>query len=107
MLGNQKNTLHDAEELDALIYAVQYPPFDERKYLRTLVEKTGGQLYEGNDENKIREAFVSLAEELRHQYAVSYRPQSPAVPGQSHDVKVVVTRAEVKVKSRKSYTVHQ
>ena len=107
MLGNQKNTLHDAEELDALIYAVQYPPFDERKYLRTLVEKTGGQLYEGNDENKIREAFVSLAEELRHQYAVSYHPQSPAVFGQSHNVKVVVTRAEVKVKSRKSYTVHQ
>src|SRR5437763_13334910 len=77
ILGNQKNTLHDAEELDALIYAVQYPPFDRTKYLRALVEKTGGRLYDGYEDNKIREAFVSLAEEFRHQYAVACPLQSP------------------------------
>lgn len=108
LVGTKKGTLRDSEELDALIYTVQYSSdliFMENKYLKRLAENTGGRFYKGNNEKKVRQAFALLAEELRRQYTVSYYPRAPAVSGQSHDVKVTVDRPGVRLKARKTYVI--
>jgi VWFA-related protein len=105
--GTKKNTVHLAEELDALMYAVHYFPFAGSDYLKRLAELTGGRLYRGTNEKEIAAAFTSLADELRQQYAVAYYPSLTSVPGQMHNVRVTVTREGVHVKSRKTYKVRQ
>jgi Ca-activated chloride channel family protein len=103
--ATKRETLYEAQELDALVYVVHYYPFLEKKFLRTLVDATGGRLYKGGNKTEVEKAFDSLAMELGRQYAVSYYPTSTAVSGQIHSVKVIVARPGVLVRSRKTYKV--
>ena len=113
-----KSTTEQAEELDALVYVVQYGraangaqygrapngvPYPRGNshskrvqagdYLKGLAEKTGGRLYHGDDLKRIADAFTSIAEELRRMYSIGYQPPPLARPGERRELKVRVRRA--------------
>src|SRR5262249_42017231 len=104
-----KRNLRDAEELDALIYAVQYNTYDDLRifkeimktlgskvtitgsapadfaradaYLGKLTEKSGGRRYRADSVGDIAEVFNRVAEELRCQYTLGYYPETSAKDG--------------------------
>jgi VWFA-related protein len=115
--AKKKDNLRDALELDALIYTVQFPRhipignglyFDlmspgHKDYLRRLAENSGGRYFKGDKPAKIKDAFASIAEELRRQYVVAYYPATPLRPGESRKVKVSVTRPGTSARTRKTF----
>jgi Ca-activated chloride channel family protein len=114
--AKKNDNLRDAQELDALIYTVQFPRerpignglyFDlmspgHKDYLRRLAENSGGRYFKGDKPEKVKSAFASIAEELRRQYVVAYYPASPLRAGESRRIKVSVTRPGASARTRKT-----
>ena len=147
-----QSTLHEVEELGALIYPIQYDTTDfvdaqtrtnttietttirgshfpartssraiygtpkasgpgtspgdyklADKYLQQLAAKTGGRLYQANDQTQLSHAFSRIAEELRHQYSLGYYPQTTPQSGERREIRVRVDRQDLAVKARDSY----
>ena len=124
-----QSTLRFAEELDALVYAIQYNTYDDasknalamnaqvvtakgeplnvaygraERYLRLLSDKTGGRFYLADNLKRLRKVFTTIAQELREQYSLGYYPKS-----EGHDadrrIKVKVSVPNVAVKARRGY----
>ena len=147
-----KSSLREVEELDALIYPIQYDTTDfvtaqtntnttivtttisgrhfptrsssqatygtpkasgpgtssedyktADQYLHQLATKTGGRLYEANNRTQLSDAFSKIAEELSHQYSLSYYPQTNPQSGERREIRVRVDRENVAVRARDSY----
>jgi Ca-activated chloride channel family protein len=115
--AKKNDNLRDAQELDALIYTVQFPRhipignglyFDlmspgHKDYLRRLAENSGGRYFKGDKPAKIKDAFASIAEELRRQYVVAYYPSTPLRAGESRKIKVTVARLGTSARTRKTF----
>jgi Ca-activated chloride channel family protein len=101
--ATMKSTLREAEESDVVVYTVQYGDFVPQKYLQELAEKTGGRYFRGGDATALRNSFVQVADELRRQYVLGYRPNEPERAG-ARKIKVKVDRRNVTVRARQSYT---
>jgi Ca-activated chloride channel family protein len=101
--ATMKGTLREAEESDVIVYTLQYGDLQPEKYLQQLADKTGGRYFKGGDMNMIRQSFVEVAEELRRQYVLGYRPHEPERGG-LRKIRVKVNRHQVAVRARKSYT---
>ncbi len=154
-----QSTLREAEELDALIYPIQYDTTDYLRamqgagsgsvtvtttrrglfgttttqqtynvplnsgnngiplpgstkadydradqYLHSLADKTGGRLYQANDNAQLAQAFTRIAEELRRQYSLGYYPKTDNVESDGRrQIKVRVRQPNLAVKARDSY----
>ncbi|HEY5883886.1 MAG TPA: VWA domain-containing protein [Pyrinomonadaceae bacterium] len=101
--ATMKGTLRDADESDAIIYAVQYGDGPPQKYLQQLAHKTGGRYFKAGDINLINQSFAGVAEELRRQYRIGYYAKPLAGIGQKRKIAVKVNRNNVAVRSRDSY----
>ncbi len=151
-----QSTLREVEELDALIYPIQYDTTDYLRamqdagsgsvtittrrsgifgttttqqtynvplnngipvpgstkadydradqYLHSLADKTGGRLYQANDNAQLAQAFTRIAEELRRQYSLGYYPKTDNVESDGRrQIKVRVRQPNLAVKARDSY----
>jgi Ca-activated chloride channel homolog len=102
--ATMKGTLREAEESDAIIYALQYGDPTPQRYLQQLAEKTGGRYFMSADVNTISRSFAEIAQELRRQYVLGYHPNERAPRGQERKIRVKVRRERVAVRARRSYT---
>lgn len=151
-----QSTLREVEELDALIYPIQYDTTDYLRaiqaagsgsvtvtttrrgifgttttqqtynvpvnsgvplpgstkadydradqYLHALADKTGGRLYQANDNAQLAQAFTRIAEELRRQYSLGYYPKTDNLESSGRrEIKVRVRQPNLAVKARDSY----
>jgi len=120
-----EGNLRKAEELDALIYAVQYNTWvdpinrvpagmkedelrkfwEERstEYLKSLTEKTGGRLYRADTVGDLAPAFASVVEELSRQYSLGYYPKRLPQQGARRLIRVSVNSPNLVVRARDSY----
>jgi VWFA-related protein len=74
------------------------------QYLHSLADKTGGRLYQANDNAQLAEAFTRIAEELRRQYSLGYYPKADNVESSApRQIKVRVRQPNLAVKARDSY----
>ncbi|MBO0860492.1 MAG: VWA domain-containing protein [Chloracidobacterium sp.] len=73
------------------------------RYLKELADRSGGQLYDADSLYNIAGAFSNIAEELRHQYALSYYPTNPKKDGSYRIVKVGVDKPGMIVRTRVGY----
>lgn len=73
------------------------------RYLQELADRSGGRLYEANSLYNVSQAFSNIAEELRHQYALSYYPSNAKKDGAYRRVKVRVEKTGMIVRSREGY----
>jgi Ca-activated chloride channel homolog len=71
--------------------------------LQNLAEKSGGRYIDTPGGLQLRDSFASIAEELGHQYTLSYRPTNRARDGKWRKVDVKLANPDVNVRTRKGY----
>lgn len=110
-LGELRRSLRES---DVIIYAIgilgryptKAPGIVGRDTLNKLTAVTGGKAYFLGSENEVSEAFEQIALELRHQYAIGYRPSNFVSDGRWHRLKVRVKfdgPERLVVRSREGY----
>ena len=73
------------------------------RYLQELADRSGGRLYDGDTLYSVTQAFSMIAEELRHQYSLSYYPVNSKKDGAYRHVKVRVEKQGMIVRAREGY----
>ena len=71
--------------------------------LKGFAEKTGGRFIETPGGPALRDAFTGIADELGHQYTLSYRPVNTKHDGKWRVLAVKVSREDLSVRTRKGY----
>jgi len=99
-LGADK-VLDAAKRSDVVAYAVAVRSPAKPEFLRDLTSFTGGRLFEVEKAEKLEAIFVSILEEFRQRYLVSYTPRGVAREGW-HKLDVRVKRGGT-IKARPGY----
>jgi Ca-activated chloride channel family protein len=91
----------------------QWPPRGSRgggggsaratEYLAQLADRSGGRVYQAETLGNVQQAFTNIAEELRHQYALSYYPSNTKEDGTFRRVRVQSKTAGVVIRAREGY----
>src|SRR5579872_1872667 len=100
--------LEMAQKADAVIYAISTnisrTETDGDKVLRYLTQETGGRAFFPFKVEDLEQSFENIANELRHQYNIFYRPEPLKTDGLYHTVDLRVKgRKELVVRARKGY----
>ncbi len=101
-------SLEMAQKADVVIYAIstntKRDALDGDNVLRYLTEETGGQAFFPFKVEDLDQSFENIANELRHQYNIFYRPEPLKADGLYHPVTVKVkTRKDLVVRARRGY----
>ena len=72
-------------------------------YLKTLAEKTGGQLMRADTLGSLPDAFAKVAAELRTQYSIGYYPLNKDRDERYRKIKVSTKRKDVVIRARPGY----
>jgi Ca-activated chloride channel homolog len=94
--------LDTARRSDIVVYAVSAQSRVKPEFLRDLTAATGGRLYEVEKTANLEAVFLSVLEEFRHRYLVSYTPRG-VERGGWHRLDVSVKGRKVAVKARPGY----
>lgn len=78
-----------------------------KEYLQDLARLTGGRIFEADTTSNLDAAFRSIAEELRRQYSLGYYPEKVGDAGTRKSIRVRVKRANLVVRTKRSYIVGQ
>jgi VWFA-related protein len=105
---SRDQALEMAQKADVVIYAIstntKRDALDGDNVLRYLTEETGGQAFFPFKVEDLDQSFENIANELRHQYNIFYRPEPLKADGLYHPVTVKVkTRKDLVVRARKGY----
>ena len=100
--------LEMAQKADAVIYAISTNisriEGDGDKVLRYLTTETGGQAFFPFKVQDLAQDFENIANELRRQYNIFYRPEPLKADGLYHAINVKVNgRKDLVVRARKGY----
>jgi len=95
--------LEMAQKADVVIYSISTNitriPTDGDKIMKYFAAETGGQAFFPFKASELNQSFENIANELRHQYNVFYRPEPLKTDGLFHPI-------EVRVKGHKEFVVH-
>jgi VWFA-related protein len=86
---------------DVSIYAVRASGETDTKYLDEITGATGGRMLRATDGN-LRATFLTILEELKHRYLLSYYPKGADAKGW-HAVTVRLKAGRAQVKARPGY----
>jgi len=71
--------------------------------LEIMAQETAGRIYE-KDAANLREAFQSIAEELKNQYLLGFYPQTTDQKNPADAIKIEVDRKDFRVRTKKRWT---
>jgi len=74
------------------------------KQLEALATQTGGRIFLPTKDEELKPAYEAIAEELRTQYIITYRPKPRAATGEYRRVRVLVLPGDYEVATRGGYT---
>jgi Ca-activated chloride channel family protein len=98
----REQALEMAQKADVVIYSISTNNLGQEgvgdKILRYFAQETGGQVFFPFKATDLAQSFENIANELRHQYIVVYRPEPLKADGLYHTV-------DIRVKGRKDLTV--
>lgn len=105
---SREQALEMAQRADTVIYTistnVSHVETDGDKLMRYFAEQTGGVSFFPFQANDLNQSFENIANELRHQYNLFYRPQPLKNDGLYHTVQIrVKERKGLVVRARKGY----
>jgi len=90
--------LDTAKRSDVVVYGVSLGK-TKAEFLRDLTSFTGGRLFEMDKTSNLSATFVSILEEFRHRYLVSYTPRNVSRDGWHRlDVRIKGKRATIKAR---------
>jgi Ca-activated chloride channel family protein len=97
-----------AQRADTVIYTIStnisHVETDGDKVMRYFAEQTGGVSFFPFQAKDLDQSFENIANELRHQYNLFYRPQPLNNDGLYHNVQIKVkSRHDLVVRARKGY----
>ncbi len=100
--------LEMAQKADVVIYTISTNitrvETDGDKVLRYLAAETGGEAFFPFKASDLAQSFENIANELRHQYNLFYRPEPLITDGKYHTVQLKVNgRKDLIVRCRKGY----
>jgi len=107
-LRTRDQALEMAEKADVTIYTISTNitriETEGDKILRYFAAETGGQAFFPFKASDLSQSFENIANELRHQYNVFYRPEPLKTDGLYHPVDIrVKARKDLVVRARKGY----
>jgi Ca-activated chloride channel homolog len=73
------------------------------KVLERIAEATGGRAFFPFQMRDVSDAFLSIQEELRSQYAVAYKPANFSTDGRYRTIEILAQDRGLKVRTRKGY----
>lgn len=96
---------------NALIYTVDMSATDtggrdrmqNQGALKNFADKSGGKFITAAGGTAMREAFVNIVGELGTQYTIGFQPEISDKGGKWHSLEVVVSRPNLKIRTRKGY----
>ena len=94
--------LNTAKRSDVVVYGVSVQSRLKPEFLRELTAATAGRLYEIEKTTNLSSVFLSVLEEFRHRYLVSYTPTGVDRAGW-HKLDVAIKGRKVVVKARPGY----
>src|SRR5579872_3819881 len=105
---SRDQSLEMAQKADAVIYCISTNisriEADGDKVLKYFAAQTGGQAFFPFKAEDLAQSFENIANELRHQYNIFYRPEPLKADGLYHAVDIhVKNRRDVVVRARKGY----
>jgi VWFA-related protein len=105
---SRDQALEMAHKADVVLYAISTnnsgAEQDGDKVLKYFTKETGGLVFFPFKVQDLSQSFENIANELRNQYSLLYRPEPPKVDGQFHEVGIKVkTRKDLIVRARKGY----
>ncbi len=100
--------LEMAQRADTVIYTIStnisHIETDGDKVMRYFADQTGGAAFFPFQAKDLNQSFENIANELRHQYNLFYRPEPLKTDGQYHPVEIKVKgRKDLIVRARKGY----
>src|SRR3954452_12383991 len=105
---SRDQALEMAQRADTVIYTIStnisHIETDGDKVMRYFAEQTGGVSFFPFQAKDLDQSFENIANELRHQYNLFYRPQPLNNDGLYHNVQIKVkSRHDLVVRARKGY----
>ena len=101
--SSRDQALEMAQKADVVIYAISTnnlnSPSDGDKVLKYFTGETGGRAFFPFKAEELEQSFQDIANELRHQYNISYRPEPLVADGLFHPI-------DLRVKGRKDIIIH-
>ena len=104
----REQALEMAQKADVVIYTISTnnsgQENDGDKILRYFAQETGGQAFVPFKASDLAQSFENIANELRHQYIVVYRPEPLKADGLYHTLEIRVKgRKDLVVRARHGY----
>jgi Ca-activated chloride channel homolog len=105
---SRDQALEMAQRADTVVYTIStnisHIETDGDKVMRYFAEQTGGVSFFPFQAKDLNQSFENIANELRHQYNLFYRPDPLKTDGQYHEVQIKVRgRKDLLVRARKGY----
>ena len=105
---SREQALEMAQRADTVIYTIStnisHVETDGDKIMRYFAEQTGGTSFFPFQANDLNQSFENIANELRHQYNLFYRPEPLKNDGLYHAVQIKVKdRRNLLVRARRGY----
>jgi Ca-activated chloride channel homolog len=106
--SSRDQALEMAQKADVVIYTISTnisrQPTDGDKIMRYFAQQTGGVAFFPFQASDLNQSFENIANELRHQYNLFYRPEPLKNDGLFHSVQIKVRgRKDLVVRARKGY----
>ena len=105
---SRDQALEMAQRADTVIYTIStnisHIETDGDKVMRYFAQQTGGVAFFPFQAKDLNQSFENIANELRHQYNLFYRPEPLKNDGLYHDVQIKIKgRKDLVVRARKGY----
>jgi len=104
---SREEALEMAQKAEVIIYAISTNTSGLKlkgdKVMEYLAEQTGGKAFFPFKIQDVSDAFSQIQDELRSQYAISYKPADFQFNGKYHKIDILADNKKYKVRARKGY----
>jgi VWFA-related protein len=103
----REEAIEMAQRAEAIVYTISTNISGMKgqgdKVLMRIADATGGRAFFPFQMRDVSDAFLSIQEELRSQYAASYKPANFIADGRYRSIEIVAPGKGLKVRTRKGY----
>jgi len=103
----REEAIEMAERAEVIVYTISTNISGMKgngdKVLERIAEATGGRAFFPFQMREMSDAFVSIQEELRSQYALAYKPANFVADGRYRTIEILTQEKGLKVRTRKGY----